>query len=78
MVGSLRASTGKTSTSAAIRTAVDALTAALTQVGQQIYEKQQAEAATAEEPASEEVGDEPSTEGGDDTDETVEGEFREV
>ena len=62
----------------AIRNAVEALTAALTQIGQQVYEQAQAEGATAEEPASEDGGDEPPAEGGDDTDETVEGEFREV
>ncbi|MDA1036448.1 MAG: Hsp70 family protein, partial [Chloroflexi bacterium] len=63
---------------AAIRAAVEALTAALTQIGQQVYEQAQAEGATAEDPSSEGAGDTPPTEGGDDTDETVEGEFREV
>ncbi len=63
---------------AAIRAAVESLTAALTKIGQQVYEQQQAESATAEEPAGEDACDAPPTEGGDDNDETVEGEYREV
>ena len=63
---------------AAIRTAVEALTTALTQIGQQVYEQQQAEGASAGDPTSEDAAGEPPTEGGEDNDETVEGEFREV
>ena len=63
---------------AAIRAAVESLTAALTKIGQQVYEQQQAESATAEESAGEDASDAPPTEGGDDNDETVEGEYREV
>jgi len=63
---------------ASIRAAVEALTTAMTQIGQQIYEQQQAEDANAGDSGSEDVGDEPPSEGGEGNDETVEGEFREV
>jgi molecular chaperone DnaK len=64
--------------SAAIRAAIEALTASLSKIGEQVYAQQQAEAgATPEEPT-----DTPPAEGGeessDEADDTVEGEFREV
>lgn len=63
---------------AAMRAAVESLTATLTQIGQQVYEQQQAEGGADAPPSSGDAGDADaggSTEEGDDT---VEGEYREV
>jgi len=68
--------------SAAIRSALEALSATLTKIGQEVYAKQQAEGATGEGDATSdeaskaaEGGDAPSDGDGEDT---VEGEYREV
>ena len=67
---------------AAIRAAVESLTASLTQIGTQVYEQQQAESAPADDATGGEEGDASTTEGGgdggEDGDDTVEGEYREV
>jgi molecular chaperone DnaK len=56
---------------AAMRASVDALSATLTQIGQQVYEQEQAEGAASESPSNDDTGETPP-------DESVEGEFREV
>ncbi|MDA0798526.1 MAG: molecular chaperone DnaK [Chloroflexi bacterium] len=61
---------------AALRAAVESLTASLTQIGQQVYEKQQAEGGADAPPTAEDGGEAAPDAGGDD--DTVEGEFREV
>ncbi len=61
---------------AALRAAVESLTASLTQIGQQVYEKQQAEGGADAPPTAEDDGEAAPDAGGDD--DTVEGEFREV
>ena len=63
---------------AAIRAAIEALTASLSKIGEQVYAQQQADAgATPEEPTDEPPSD-GGGEGGGDGDDTVEGEYREV
>jgi molecular chaperone DnaK len=61
---------------AALRAAVESLTASMTQIGQQVYEKQQAEGGADAPPPAEDAGEAAPDAGGDD--DTVEGEFREV
>ena len=63
---------------AALRAAVESLTASLTQIGQQVYEQQQAEGGADSSPTAEDAGEAGPDAGGDDNDDTVEGEFREV
>jgi molecular chaperone DnaK len=65
---------------AAMRAALEALTASLTKIGEQVYASQQAEGASAEGNAStdESASVDAENGGGKDDDETVEGEFREV
>jgi len=70
---------------AAIRSAVDVLSASLSKIGEQVYAQQQAEATAggAEEAeradeAAPSDGEDNDSSDGDDGDETVEGEFREV
>jgi molecular chaperone DnaK len=60
-----------TEDAAAMRASVETLLATLTQIGQQIYEQQQAEGAASEPPSADDTGETPP-------DDTVEGEFREV
>ena len=64
---------------AAMRAAVESLTATLTQIGQQVYEQQQAEANADAPPTDGEAGEAtPDGSSGDEGDDTVEGEYREV
>jgi molecular chaperone DnaK len=64
---------------AAMRAAVESLTATLTQIGQQVYEQQQAEASADAPPTDGEAGEAtPDGSSGDEGDDTVEGEYREV
>ena len=60
-----------TEDAAAMRASVETLSATLTQIGQQVYEQQQAEGAASEPPSADDTGETPP-------DDTVEGEFREV
>ena len=66
--------------SAAIRAAIETLTATLTQIGQQVYEQSQAEAGGGDDPPAEEgdAGEAASADASEEGGDTVEGEFREV
>lgn len=70
-VRSLLAEDPPTEDAAAMRASVETLSATLTQIGQQVYEQQQAEGAASEPPSADDAGETPP-------DDTVEGEFREV
>ena len=65
-----------TEDAAALRAAVEALMVTLTQIGQQVYEQQQAEGAADSSPTAEGEESEPAPDAS--SDDTVEGEFREV